>query len=196
MIYFRLIPIFFYIVSLPLHAKIEKGDIWVYFSPKDHLAEQLISLIDAEQKSIHAAVYTFSHRGISEALIRAKKRGVDVEVVVDAFSVKMRFPLLRLSRSGIPVFVFDPPFDATKRQKAPLMHNKFCVFSGRAVWTGSFNFTYEATTANRENALYFEDPDLAHRYLEQFRTIKNKSCRHYEEYVAQHPPKKRSKKNA
>jgi phosphatidylserine/phosphatidylglycerophosphate/cardiolipin synthase-like enzyme len=176
------------------HANAEKPEIQVFFSPKDQLAERLISFIDKEQKSIHVAIYTLSHRGISEALIRAKKRGVDVEVIVDPFSVKMRFPLGRMARSGIPIHVYDPPFDPAKRSKAPLMHNKFCIFGGKGIWTGSFNFTYEATNAHRENALYFEDPEIAKRYLEQFRAIKYKNSRHYEEYLAMHPKQKKIKK--
>jgi phosphatidylserine/phosphatidylglycerophosphate/cardiolipin synthase-like enzyme len=188
-LFLQLLFCFGYFVSS--HSKIEKGDIAAYFSPKDHLAEQLISLIDQETRSIYVAIYTLSHRGIAEALIRAKKRGVEVEVIVDAFSVKARFPLNRMAKSGIPIFVYDPPFDAAKRKKAPLMHNKFCVFGGKSIWTGSFNFTYEATTAHRENALYFEDVETAKRYIEQFRAIKYKGSRYYEEYLALHPPKQR-----
>ena len=165
----------------------------LYFSPDDHLAERLVALIEKEQKSIHVAVYCLSHHGIAEALIQAKKRGVDVEVIVDPFSVKARFPLVRLARSGIPVYVWNPIVDPKKGQRVPLMHDKFCVFGKTSVWTGSFNFTYEADTNNRENALFLEDPELARRFLEQFRTMKNRGCSRYEEYLAAHPKPKKSK---
>lgn len=174
----------------------EKSNVKLYFSPQDHLAEHLIGYIEKENKSIYVAVYCLTHRGISEALVKAKQRGVEVEVIVDPFSVKARSPVVRLAGSGIPVYVWDPLFDTAKRKKAPLMHDKFCVFGGKSVWTGSFNFTYEADTVNRENALYLEDGEHAKKFLDQFRAMKNKGCTRYEEYLTAHPkppPKPRKK---
>lgn len=173
----------------------DKSQVKLYFSPQDHLADHLISYIEKESKSIHVAVYCLTHRGISEALVKAKKRGVEVEVIVDPFSVKARSPVVRLAGSGIPVYVWDPGFDPAKRKKAPIMHDKFCIFGGKSVWTGSFNFTYEADTVNRENALYLEEPEHAKKFLDQFRSMKNKGCTRYEEYLTAHPkPASQSKK--
>ena len=165
--------------------KAEPVAVQVYFSPKDQIAQKLIALIEKEQKSIHVAIYCLTHRGIAEALIQAKKRGVEVEMIVDPFSVKTRFPLGRIARSGIPVFVWDPGVTG-QRKKAPLMHDKFCIFGAKGVWSGSFNFTYDADQANRENALFFVDDEAAKRYLEQFRSMKYKGCRPYEEYLTAH----------
>lgn len=190
------IQLFFLTASLFLHASSvqEKPQILLYFSPQDHLADRLISYIDKEQKSIHVAIYCLTHRGIAEALVKAKKRGVEVEVIIDPFSVKARSPVVRIARSGIPVYVWDPGFDPAKRKKAPIMHDKFCIFGGKSVWTGSFNFTYEADTVNRENALYFEDPDHARKFLDQFRSMKNRGCSRYEEYLTAHPKVSRAQK--
>jgi phosphatidylserine/phosphatidylglycerophosphate/cardiolipin synthase-like enzyme len=179
-------------------AKVEPGAIQAYFSPKDQIAKRLIALIEKEQKSIYLAVYCFSHRGISEALIQAKRRGVQVEVIVDPFSVKTRFPLGRLARSDIPVFVWNPPMPSPHgekpQKKQPLMHDKFCIFGGSGVWTGSFNFTYDADLKNRENVLFFEDAEIAKSYLDHFKAMKHKGCPPYEEYLTAHVKPKKARR--
>jgi hypothetical protein len=53
----------------------------VLFSPDDKIADELISLIGMEKRSIKAAVYCLMHRGIANALIDAHERGVNVEVI-------------------------------------------------------------------------------------------------------------------
>jgi phosphatidylserine/phosphatidylglycerophosphate/cardiolipin synthase-like enzyme len=69
------------------------------------------------------------------------------------------------------------------------MHNKFCVFGSDKVWTGSFNWTYEASNLHQENALMLKGPALAAAYKGQFQTIKMRSCIPLGSYVAAHPKK-------
>ena len=181
-------PFFFFTLSLFLYAspQEEKSTVRLYFSPQDHLAERLIDYIDQEETSIQVAIYSLTHRAISEALVRAKTRGVEVELIIDPSSVKARSPLVRMAAAGIPIYVWDPQLESVKRKKAPLMHHKFCVFGRKSVWTGSFNFTYEADTMNCENALYLEEAAYAKPFLERFRSMKYKSCSPYEEYLTTH----------
>jgi phosphatidylserine/phosphatidylglycerophosphate/cardiolipin synthase-like enzyme len=159
----------------------------IYFSPQDHLSDRLISLINAEQKSIETAIYCFTHREIAKALIAAKKRGVEVEVIVDPFSVKIKAPLASLVKAGIPVYVFSPPEVVTnggKVLRTPLMHDKFCVFGDGKVWTGSFNFTYEASRSNAENAVVLDASEAVDSYREHFFKLKESSCISYDDYLS------------
>ena len=156
----------------------------VYFSPEDHVEERLISLIEKEKKSIYIAVYSLSHRKIAAALIDAKKRGVDVEIIVDRFSVKVKSPLMQMSQQGIPIYVWDSDPERKKKAHRPLMHNKFCVFGNELVWTGSFNWTYEASRNHEENVVVFRDPVLAGAFKNQFSNIQFKSCIPLTSYIA------------
>ncbi|MGD0664363.1 MAG: phospholipase D-like domain-containing protein [Rhabdochlamydiaceae bacterium] len=169
-------------------------NITVYFSPDDHLEKQLIKMIDQENKSIHVCIYTFTDREVADALVAAKKRGVDVEVIVDRFSVKAKSPLHRLSAAMIPVYVWDPGRGREKRARRPLMHNKFCIFGGHSVWTGSFNFTYDASRSHQENALVVRDEGVAHAYQNQFASIKMRSCIPIASFVAEKPKKRLNKR--
>ncbi len=164
----------------------------IYFSPEDHLADRLIALIKKEKKSIRAAVYCLMDRSIANALIEAHKRGVDVEVITDPFSVKARSPLQKMENAQVPLFVWSPPefipYEIKKGEKRKaLMHDKFCVFGEAVVWTGSFNFTREANNYHRENAIVFENEEIAIGYLKEFERIKEKGAVPYAEYASQLP---------
>jgi phosphatidylserine/phosphatidylglycerophosphate/cardiolipin synthase-like enzyme len=159
----------------------------IYFSPQDQVAEKLIALIDQEPKSICAAVYCLMSGEISQALQRAKKRGVSVEVIVDPFSVKQRSPIRKMDEKGITVHVWDPQMEevqVSKYAKKPLMHDKFCVFGDHTVWTGSFNFTRQASRSNKENVVVLHDPAIAALYLAEFQKIKKEGCSAYRQFLA------------
>ena len=162
----------------------------VLFSPEDHVADQLIALIDKEKTSVKAAVYCLMHRGIAKALIDAHQRGVKVEVIIDPYSIKSRSPVKKMSEAEVPLFVWNPQAAAMEaqqgkkvRKRRSLMHDKFCVLGNTRVWTGSFNFTSEAANANRENVIVLENEEIAARYLEEFESLKNEGCQPFSEYA-------------
>jgi len=174
------------------HAYVES-----YFSPKDNVDTKLISLIEQETSSIKAAVYCLTHRGIINALVEAKKRGVEVELIIDPFTVKARAPLRRMAQSGMAIYVWDPQQkQMTDRGKlrTPLMHNKFCVFSKLGVvWTGSFNFTSEGSLANQENVVVVHDKTQVAPFVEQFDSIKAEGCKSLRDFFSI-PKKNKNKK--
>lgn len=178
----RYIISLFLLVATPAVFSQEKEVITVYFSPEEQVAEKLISLIDQEKESIRAAVYCLMHHGIARALIRAHERGVDVEVLVDSFSIKSRSPIKKMVAANIPVYVWNPPPSKYKK-RGSLMHDKFCVLGHEKVWTGSFNFTREAAVNNRENVVLLQDPSIANRYLEEFNHLKEISSVPYQTYT-------------
>ncbi len=164
----------------------------VLFSPEDNVADELISLIQKEQKSIKAAVYCLMHRGIAKALIEAYQRGVDVEVIVDPYSVKSRSPVKKMREANVPIFVWNPSLPTIEvkngrkvKKRRPLMHDKFCVLGNNLVWTGSFNFTFEGTHNNRENVVILESKEIASCYLGEFERLKQEGCQTFNEYLSQ-----------
>ena len=158
------------------------------FSPQDNIADKLIEWIDKEEECIQTAVYCLTHRGIVQALVNAKKRSVAVEVIVDPFSLKGK-ALLPLVEAGIPLYVWNPEAsNQGKGKKIPLMHDKFCLLGQKRLWTGSFNFTYEASRANKENVIVMENGSLVTKYRHEFEAIKV-NCLPYQKYVALFPQK-------
>ena len=53
------------------------------FSPGDDAAALIVRAIDGARSQILVQAFSFTHTGIAEALIRAKSRGLDVQVIAD-----------------------------------------------------------------------------------------------------------------
>lgn len=152
------------------------------FSPHDHLAEELISLIDKERKTIRIAVYCLTHRQIVKALTHAKERGVDVQVLIDPDSLRSKTVLRQMQKPPFPILVWNPPLQYKElkngkrvQKRRSLLHDKFCVFGNDRVWTGSFNFTLDGSNTHQENALIIESRELAKQYLADFERLKMES---------------------
>lgn len=148
-----------------------------YFSPDDDVKKKLITLIDRENKSIHAAVYILTEPDIARALSRAKKRGIEVELVTDVGCLKERAnKMSMLCDHGCTLYVYNPPEPS---RGSSLMHHKFALFaSSSIVWTGSYNFTKAASKTNQENAVAISDKKTFEKFVSQFERLKSRSYRY------------------
>jgi len=152
------------------------------FSPDDAPLEHLKRLIEHETQHIRIAAYRLTDEEVSNALIHAAYRGVDVEVIADASALEARYnKVLEMLTHGITVYVFPPlshdeSDHETRVGKNALMHNKFMLFASLStVWTGSFNFTCAARTTNQENVVIIQDMHQVARYTEHFNLLKRRS---------------------
>lgn len=157
------------------------------FSPDDNVQELLITLINEEKQQIMAAAYSFTDEDIAHALIDARDRGVDVQVIVDGSNgITSYSKVSLLIKHQIPVWIYPSVrTDNRKRTDKPnqkitgIMHNKFMLFKqsllGRPIlWTGSFNFTRSAQVRNQENVIVLDDPKLIAKYKVQFDRLKKR----------------------
>jgi phosphatidylserine/phosphatidylglycerophosphate/cardiolipin synthase-like enzyme len=121
------------------------------------------ALAGAATSTIDVALYDFNRAPVRDALLAAKARGVTVRVVGDdevaAKPVDGAF-YGALQAAGISV-VTDAPRNS-------LQHNKFAVFDGRTVWTGSTNVSDNGFTRNGENTLVLTDTQVAQIYTTEF----------------------------
>lgn len=135
----------------------------VAFSP-DAGSEGLVAkVIHASQKSIRLAAYSFTSPAIVRALLDAKKRSVDVRVLVDDRgnrASKSVAALNLLVNAGIP----------TRRISTyAIHHDKYIIADGAHVQTGSFNYSQAAAKSNSENVLViWNTPQLAASYLQHW----------------------------
>jgi len=149
-----------------------------YFSPEDDLRSLLISLIDAEQESIKFAIYTFTDKSITQALIQALQRGVSVEGIVDRSYGQSRYSkVCTLANAQMPIWVYQT---VANEWQAGLMHNKFCLFGKnindrQLLWTGSYNFTNRASCKNQENVIILDDASIITRFSNYFARLKSYS---------------------
>jgi phosphatidylserine/phosphatidylglycerophosphate/cardiolipin synthase-like enzyme len=152
------------LLALVAAMPVSGAEIQVCFAPPiagscDPLAT-VLRTIDGARTTIRIQMYSLTLQEIVSALVRAKRRGIDVRVIVDRGQLHQdRNDSLRvasLASAGVPVLVDTVP---------GLMHDKVMVIDGDTVLTGSFNYTWGAEHWNAENLLVLHDPALAAEYL-------------------------------
>jgi phosphatidylserine/phosphatidylglycerophosphate/cardiolipin synthase-like enzyme len=128
----------------------------VFFSPNDDIETKLIDKIKLAKKRVYAAIYMLTDKDVAQALVDAKKRGLDVQVITDISCFESRFGKMKLlEENGILVFVFKPNGPKNKYQNE-LMHNKFALIDN-IFCTGSYNWTISANKRNHENIMFVDD---------------------------------------
>ena len=143
------------------------GTIEYAFTPGDDAAGLIMRAIDGARFQILVQAFSFTHCGIAGALIRAERRGVDVQVIADADQIDL------IDKNVVPLLVSAGIRVSTDSEHAAA-HNKVMVIDAAAkapvVITGSFNFTHAAQFRNAENLLVFiGNHELTLAYLENWK---------------------------
>ena len=133
----------------------------VQFSPKGGCTDAVVKELQKARREILVQAYSFTAMAISRALIEAKNRGVNVEVLLDRSNEQE-------PRSDLPLLLTEgltPLIDA----KHAIAHNKLMIIDQRTIITGSFNFTRQAELENAENLLIIKGhPELVAAYRQNF----------------------------
>lgn len=132
-----------------------------YFAPDRGTADQVIGFLDRCNVSIDAAVYSLTHDGIADALMRAVYRGVKVRVMNDKLQSASRYnDDEKLAAAGVEV--------KTEAFTSGLLHHKFVIGDSSAVGTGSFNWTVNADQKNAENFVIIRLKYTVDEFQEEF----------------------------
>lgn len=139
------------------HASIE-----AVFSPQENIVRAIETATQHARSEILVQAYYFSNKKIARALMRAQRRGVRVQVLLDQRQLEGGATLVArdLAAAGVEVFI-DGDHAAA--------HNKVMLIDAggneSTLITGSFNFTYAAQDKNAENILIVRGSRaLAQRY--------------------------------
>ena len=125
----------------------------------DTIQKGLIEAVNSAQKSLDIAIYEFDLKESGDAILAAHDRGVQVRIVTDSDTLEEDESLIRLKKAGLPI---------VPDERGAIMHDKFVVVDGQAVWTGSWNFTSNDTFRNNNNAIYIRSAQLARNYSTEF----------------------------
>lgn len=132
-----------------------------YFSPKGGATEAIVKHLGRAKQSIYVLAYSFTSPAITQALLDAQTRGVDVQVILDKSQSRGQGASgSTLRDAGVKVYI-----DAAHA----IAHNKVLLIDGQTLITGSFNFTKAAEDRNAENLVILESPEAVGLYMEDFR---------------------------
>lgn len=132
-----------------------------YFSPKGGCTDAIVGELKRARREVLVQAYSFTADPLTNELIEAKKRGVEVEVLLDKSNEVERYSDLHiLLEHGLA-----PLIDGHHA----IAHNKIMIIDRRTLITGSFNFTNQAEHENAENLLVIKGrPDLIRAYRDNF----------------------------
>jgi hypothetical protein len=104
-----------------------------FFSPGGGIAARIVQEIQRAGASIDIAIYTFTETEIADALVVAKNRGVAIRIIADSEeAIGAASVVPRLQNAGFQL-------KRTAGIGTGIMHNKYAIFDGRALVTGSYN---------------------------------------------------------
>jgi phosphatidylserine/phosphatidylglycerophosphate/cardiolipin synthase-like enzyme len=144
-----------------LHIKTKESDISIFFSPKSKTYKNAIkSLVENAKEYIYIPIFYITHKALAQQLIKAKQRGVDVRVILDATAASNRYSAHRLLRkNNIPVKV---------ENFGGKMHAKSMIIDDKYIISGSMNLTKAGVSKNDENTLVVNNRNLALQYKKYF----------------------------
>ena len=140
------------------------GTIEVAFSPNEGSEALVIKTIDSAKSEIKVLAYSFTSAPITEALIRARHRGVNVALVVD-YKDNVKEDRSGKSRAALSALV-NAGCEVRTISVYSIHHDKTIIVDRQTVETGSFNYSAAAAHRNSENVIVlWSNPRLAQVYL-------------------------------
>ncbi len=146
------------------------------------IAALLTDFLSAARTSLHIAIYDLrlndaTAAPVVKALRERAAAGVDVRIAYDAGKPNAQFPAAGTDPAppGTADFVRrigdgvqGKPITGGDPQMPKLMHHKYVVRDGAAVWTGSANWTDDSWAIQENNLLRIDSPQLAAFYEADF----------------------------
>ena len=122
---------------------------------------QLIDAINNVQGTLDIAAFEWNNPALTEAVINAHERGVEVRMTVDDEHT------LEDDDSTIEDII-DAGISVVDDDRNGLMHNKFMIMDGSTVWTGSMNYTINGTYRNNNNLVSLRSRRAVEVYQTEF----------------------------
>lgn len=133
----------------------------------ESIEQRIIKEIGEAHYAIFVSVAWFTNKKLFNALLEKASNNCYVSIIIQLDEINSQcgidYSQIQIGRSEC--------FKISK--DAELLHDKFCVIDFKKVITGSYNWTYKAST-NSENILILDDPSVATQYISRFEQQKAK----------------------
>ena len=132
------------------------------FSPGGKTEDMLVKTLDTAKESVDAVTFTLYSQKLADAVIRAKERGIKVRFMMDKAMGK---------KTAFAKYLVDKGVEfrwSTGRKGKGSMHNKYAIFDGKLLETGSFNWTQNAELNSFENVMLTDAPKTIAAYQSKY----------------------------
>lgn len=125
----------------------QKGEIFLFPDPLKAGLSHLVESINGAKKEIKIAMFTLTHPEITKALLRAKKRNVDIMIAIDSYTARgaSKKSVKTLEEEGVTFFL---------SQGNELLHHKWAIIDNQILILGSANWTKAAFDKNHDFLLF------------------------------------------
>jgi len=150
---------------------VQSATVEVLYAPTDAPLDRLVTLYQHAKRYIYVSVYGLTYPRAVEALVAAKKRGVDVRMLTDherTQDLKQHTALQTLRLAGIPI---------RANQHDGLMHLKQVVIDDEINTSGSMNHTTSGNSYNDERMDIITDRAISLKAREHFLSMWNDPLR-------------------
>lgn len=139
------------------------------FAPFEDTEGAFLAFVGGARKSIQVLIYGFHLPKLTDALIQAHQRGLDVSIILDHTQAEGKAEsseVQKLVDAGVPLLIGTSP---VHRQ---ILHSKFCIVDRKAVEFGSWNYSLSAS--QQSNTMSFvTDRAYAKTFLQHFNRIRD-----------------------
>lgn len=129
------------------------------------IKQRIISEIQKANQNIFLAMAWFTDRDIANAIIAAKNRTVNVDIILSSNAqnetVKQMF-----KDNNVSIHAFETG------DERGMMHHKFCLIDNTLTINGSYNYSYNASNNNVENIQVSDDPNTYRQLFAEFERLK------------------------
>lgn len=107
-----------------------------YFSPADNLKQIYLDFVTSAKETIRIVDYSFNMVELVDLLNKKQKEGVDVMLILDKSQEGGKSEKVALSKLDKNITVLFG-----ESSKGKIIHDKFTIIDGKAVESGSWNYT-------------------------------------------------------
>ncbi|MDD3279562.1 MAG: phospholipase D-like domain-containing protein [Lachnospiraceae bacterium] len=136
----------------------------------EHIQAEIIEEIRNAKYVIWIAMAWFTNASIYAELLKKKKQGLDIVIIIDDND---------RNRNNVP-FVLEDNFETyrieIKSQYKNIMHDKFCIIDLKTVLHGTFNWTV-AANYNKETVSIDRNRETAESFANEFLKLKRIAIR-------------------
>jgi phosphatidylserine/phosphatidylglycerophosphate/cardiolipin synthase-like enzyme len=129
------------------------------------IKQRIISEIQKANQNIFLAMAWFTDRDIANAIIAAKNRTINVDIILSSNAqnetVKQMF-----KDNNVSIHAFETG------DERGMMHHKFCLIDNTLTINGSYNYSYNASNNNVENIQVSDDPNTYRQLFAEFERLK------------------------